>query len=228
MILGGGKEPRNKRTSGRNGTTLKNFLRHSTTKTNHHHHQHEQQQQQQYITATKMTSLQGPSLNPPTTVHSSTPISQSAAHDFLTAYLDRASSQPALQPNASITEHGPVSRTTTAAPNLTIHNLKRVQAGLAGEVLGRDLTFAKPVVDDVPGMAKQEQQEQEQEQQQEQEKGDQQQVMDVDDEAEVPGTSASATAGVDKEERKRKKKERRMQEKRTKSSHKNDDVEGDD
>ena len=177
-----------------------------------------------------MTSLQGPSLNPPTTVHSSTPISQSAAHDFLTAYLDRASSQPALQPNASITEHGPVSRTTTAAPNLTIHNLKRVQAGLAGEVLGRDLTFAKPVVDDVPGMAKQEQQEQEQEQeqQQEQEQGDQQQVMDVDDEAEVPGTSASATAGVDKEERKMKKKERRMQEKRTKSSHKNDDVEGDD
>jgi hypothetical protein len=36
-----------------------------------------------------------------------------------------------------------VSRNTGSAPNLVIHNLKRIQAGLAGEVLGKDLTFAK-------------------------------------------------------------------------------------
>lgn len=75
------------------------------------------------------------------TILSSKPISQSAAHDFLAAYLDRATTDPALQPNAAISEHGPVSRTTAAAPNLILHNLKRVQAGLAGEVLGRDLTL---------------------------------------------------------------------------------------
>lgn len=75
------------------------------------------------------------------TILSSVPITQSAAHDFLAAYLDRATTDPALQPNAAISEHGPVSRTTAAAPNLILHNLKRVQAGLAGEVLGRDLSL---------------------------------------------------------------------------------------
>ncbi|KAJ5556399.1 hypothetical protein N7504_010795 [Penicillium tannophilum] len=85
----------------------------------------------------------GPTSLPPTTIHSTQSISQSAAHDFLAAYLTRAATDPALQPNANISEHGPVSRTTAAAPNLILHNLKRVQAGLAGEVLGQDLTFAK-------------------------------------------------------------------------------------
>ncbi|RJE17353.1 hypothetical protein PHISCL_10310, partial [Aspergillus sclerotialis] len=80
---------------------------------------------------------------PYTTVHNTTPISPSSAHDFLRAYLDRATTDPALQPDACITEHGPVSRTTSAAPNLALHNLKRVQAGLAGEVLGRDLAIGE-------------------------------------------------------------------------------------
>ncbi|KAK2752321.1 hypothetical protein FQN55_007361 [Onygenales sp. PD_40] len=79
---------------------------------------------------------------PPTTIHSSKTISQSAAHDFLTAYLDRATTDPSLQPDSTLSGHGPVSANTGSAPNLIIHNLKRVQAGLAGEVLGRDLTFA--------------------------------------------------------------------------------------
>lgn len=80
---------------------------------------------------------------PPTAILSTTRISQSHAHDFLAAYLQRAATDAALQPSAAITEHGPVSRTTAAAPNLILHNLKRVQAGLAGEVLGRDLSLVE-------------------------------------------------------------------------------------
>ncbi|KAL4878502.1 hypothetical protein BJY04DRAFT_110083 [Aspergillus karnatakaensis] len=88
-------------------------------------------------------SAQDPNPLPPTTILSSKPITRATAHDFLAAYLDRATTDPALQPNAGISEHGPVSRTTAAAPNIILHNLKRVQAGLAGEVLGRDLAIAK-------------------------------------------------------------------------------------
>ncbi|KAH8693629.1 hypothetical protein BGW36DRAFT_383389 [Talaromyces proteolyticus] len=87
----------------------------------------------------------GPNPVPPTHILSSRSIPQSAALDFLTAYLDRAANDPSLQPSAMITEHGPISRTTAAAPNLTLHNLKRVQAGLAGETLGRDLTLSTGV-----------------------------------------------------------------------------------
>ncbi|OJD18738.1 hypothetical protein AJ78_01275 [Emergomyces pasteurianus Ep9510] len=84
---------------------------------------------------------------PPTTIHPSRTkthrIPPAAAHDFLSAYLDRATTDPSLQPDSTLSGHGPVSANTGSAPNLIIHNLKRVQAGLAGEVLGRDLTFAK-------------------------------------------------------------------------------------
>jgi hypothetical protein len=84
----------------------------------------------------------GPNPVQPTQILTTRSISQSAALDFLSAYLDRAANDPSLQPSAMITEHGPISRTTAAAPNLTLHNLKRVQAGLAGETLGRDLTLS--------------------------------------------------------------------------------------
>ncbi|OKL63874.1 hypothetical protein UA08_00180 [Talaromyces atroroseus] len=86
-------------------------------------------------------SHSGPNPLPPTQILTSRSTSQSAALDFLKAYLVRAVNDPSLQPSAMITEHGPISRTTAAAPNLTLHNLKRVQAGLAGEILGRDLTL---------------------------------------------------------------------------------------
>ncbi|OJJ44672.1 hypothetical protein ASPZODRAFT_134757 [Penicilliopsis zonata CBS 506.65] len=169
-------------------------------------------------------SAQGPNPLPPTTILSTRPISQSAAHDFLAAYLDRAATDPALQPNASISEHGPVSRTTAAAPNLILHNLKRVQAGLAGEVLGRDLTFIKlgedgnaqvvtvdPSADENALAQKAEGEGWE----------DAQQWQQRDEEADAAPQDASEdpTAGaLDKEERKRKKKERRLAEKRAKAN----------
>ncbi|KAL4949334.1 hypothetical protein BDW69DRAFT_202918 [Aspergillus filifer] len=178
-------------------------------------------------------SAQEPTPLPPTTILTSTPIAQNTAHDFLAAYLDRATTDPALQPNAGISEHGPVSRTTAAAPNIILHNLKRVQAGLAGEVLGRDLAIAEMK----EGAAAAQAQAQVQnggaggegagwedkkvfEQEQSVEGGDEINVrsvevtaggMDVDVEEGQGGTEA-----VDKEERKRLKKERRKAEKKAK------------
>ncbi|KAL1858479.1 hypothetical protein Plec18167_007001 [Paecilomyces lecythidis] len=160
-------------------------------------------------------SAQGPSPLPPTTILSTKPISQSAAHDFLAAYLDRANTDPALQPNAVISERGPVSRTTAAAPNLILHNLKRVQAGLAGEVLGRDLTVAKLETET-----------QTEEQANTTEGWVDKEKWQQEDEEENPADAiedgpqdqdVQEDAAVDKEERKRRKKERRLAEKRAKA-----------
>lgn len=161
----------------------------------------------------------GPSPLPPTVILNSKSISQSAAHDFLAAYIDLAATDPAYQPNAGISEHGPVSRTTAAAPNLTIHNLKRVKAGLAGEVLGRDLALAKLE----EGDAQQQRQvgtngdwedakkfAEGEHADAVQDEDDAQGQMEVDD-------ARENTGGLDKEERKRKKKERRLAEKRAKA-----------
>ncbi|KAI2930790.1 hypothetical protein CBS147320_3046 [Aspergillus niger] len=166
-------------------------------------------------------AAQGPSPLPPTTILSSKPISQAAAHDFLAAYLDRAATDPALQPNAGISEHGPTSRTTAAAPNLILHNLKRVQAGLAGEVLGRDLALAKLSAGE-EGNAQQAEAGTEG---WEDPKKLQEEVVAADDDDDVrmdmdvveTEQNAEAAAGLDKEERKRKKKERRLAEKGAKA-----------
>lgn len=172
-------------------------------------------------------STQDPTPLPPTTIHASKPISQSDAHDFLAAYLDRATTDPALQPNAGISEHGPVSRTTAAAPNIILHNLKRVQAGLAGEVLGRDLAIAEMPEDAAQAQAQAQAQSGdsgatwEDKKQFEQEPGPEGadtnggngEAMDVDNEAQGEEVEAGT---LDKEERKRLKKERRKAEKKSK------------
>ncbi|OJJ53209.1 hypothetical protein ASPSYDRAFT_62370 [Aspergillus sydowii CBS 593.65] len=170
-------------------------------------------------------SAQDPTPLPPTTVLSSKPISQSIAHDFLAAYLDRATTDPALQPNAGISEHGPVSRTTAAAPNIILHNLKRVQAGLTGEVLGRDLAIAEMKEgaqaqaqtqdgNDEGSWEDKKQFEREQEIEGNGVNVGGEEAMDVDDtEAAVEGNAAGT---LDKEERKKLKKERRKAEKKAK------------
>lgn len=166
-------------------------------------------------------TTQGPSALPPTIVHSTKPITQTAAHDFLAAYLDRAANDPALQPNASISEHGPVSRTTAAAPNLILHNLKRVQAGLAGEILGRDLTVAKQnpgeeYLDVAAGAVSNTTQGQEDEGAANDEDLEMKDP-EIETEAEAFAVQEGRQAAVDKEERKRKKKERRQAEKKAKA-----------
>ncbi|KAA8649083.1 hypothetical protein EYZ11_000670 [Aspergillus tanneri] len=160
-----------------------------------------------------------PTVHHPTTIRSSAPISQSAAHDFLAAYLDRASTDPALQPSARISAHGPISRSTARTPGLVLHNLKRVQAGLAGEVLGRDLSLMTDGVvegDVQPVVGENGDWEEAKKFEQSMNADDQEEgQMDVDPvEQEQDG---DAPAGVDKEERKRKKKERRLAEKRAKA-----------
>lgn len=170
-------------------------------------------------------SAQDPTPLPPTTILSSKPISQSVAHDFLAAYLDRSTTDPALQPNAGISEHGPVSRTTAAAPNIILHNLKRVQAGLAGEVLGRDLAIAEMK----EGAQAQAQAQSgngegswEDKKQFEQEQGVEGNDVNVGGEEamELDNTEAAdegnAAGTLDKEERKKLKKERRKAEKKAK------------
>lgn len=167
-------------------------------------------------------ATQGPSAFPPTIVHSTKTISQSAAHDFLAAYLDRAANDPALQPNASISEHGPVSRTTAAAPNLILHNLKRVQAGLAGEILGRDLTVAKQnpgedYLDVAAGAVSNTNLDQDGEPVGEKDEDLEMKEAEFEAEAEAFAVQEGTQAAVDKEERKRKKKERRLAEKKAKA-----------
>ena len=88
-----------------------------------------------------MASQGGPSPLPPTTIHKSERISQAEAHKFLSDYLKRAATDAALQPDSTLSPEGPVSANVGSAPNLVIHNLERVQAGLAGKFLGRDLAL---------------------------------------------------------------------------------------
>ncbi|KAL6236079.1 hypothetical protein BDW75DRAFT_122676 [Aspergillus navahoensis] len=175
-------------------------------------------------------ATQDPTPLPPTNILSSKPISQAVAHDFLAAYLDRATTDPALQPNAGISEHGPVSRTTAAAPNIILHNLKRIQAGLAGEVLGRDLAIAEMKEgaqlaqaqsgdDNADGTWENKAQfEQEQDGYQVHDANvrDEPEGRDVDIVDEIEGEGAATTGTLDKEERKRLKKERRKAEKKAK------------
>ncbi|KAJ5438765.1 uncharacterized protein N7458_009763 [Penicillium daleae] len=165
-------------------------------------------------------SAQGPAALPPTTVLTTKPISQSEAHEFLAMYLERARTDASLQPNASVSESGPVSRTTSAAPNLILHNLKRVQAGLAGDVLGRDLTVQKmnPGEDylDVPAAGASTEQGENGEEQGEKDDLEMKDV-EMETEAEAFAEQEEQSAVVDKEERKRKKKERRLAEKKAKA-----------
>ncbi|RAO66980.1 uncharacterized protein BHQ10_002992 [Talaromyces amestolkiae] len=173
---------------------------------------------------------------PPTTILTSRPISQSAALDFLKAYLDRAANDPSLQPSAMITEHGPASRTTAAAPNLTLHNLKRIQAGLAGEILGRDLSLVTPTEaaaaartpkkskgGEKGGEGQEEQWENKEQWELEQGQGlgadeDGTELLNTTtgEEIEVDEDGMPIAGAISKEERKRRKKERRVAEKKAK------------
>ncbi|KAL2833445.1 hypothetical protein BDW59DRAFT_156940 [Aspergillus cavernicola] len=165
-------------------------------------------------------SAQDPAPLPPTTILTSKPITQSVAHDFLAAYLDRAATDPALQPNAGISEHGPVSRTTAAAPNIILHNLKRVQAGLAGEVLGRDLALAKlkEGAQGAQGVQNGEGAWEDKEKFEHDQGVGGEPVASGDGAMDVDNVDAEGdvTGAVDKEERKRLKKERRKAEKKAK------------
>ncbi|MCJ1254994.1 hypothetical protein MMC24_002810 [Lignoscripta atroalba] len=80
---------------------------------------------------------------PPHRLHSSQPISPAQALTLLSSYLEATAVDAYLHPNALLTESGPISATSGSNTGLVLHNLKRVEAGLRGEHLGADLSFAK-------------------------------------------------------------------------------------
>jgi hypothetical protein len=87
----------------------------------------------------------------------STPISTHAALEKLQAYLEATQSQPYLLPNAMLQPDGPKAASDSNS-NLTIHNLKRVEAGLRGEWLAPSLELNPlegldiPIAGDVPSV----------------------------------------------------------------------------
>jgi len=85
---------------------------------------------------------------PPHRIHSSRPVAPSEALNLLSNYLELAAEEPYLQPNAFLTEGGPVAASSGPNTALILHNLKRMEAGLRGEHLSADLDFLKGAEDD--------------------------------------------------------------------------------
>ena len=80
---------------------------------------------------------------PPSYNHSSKKISPSQALELLSSYLAESATNPSLHPNAFLTEAGPVTPTSGSSTGLTLHNLKRIEAGLRGEILATDFSLER-------------------------------------------------------------------------------------
>lgn len=78
--------------------------------------------------------------NPPLRKLSTRRIPNSAALNLISSYLLASITNPSLHPDALLTESGPLASSTEG---LTLHNLRRIEAGLRGDSLGADLTFSK-------------------------------------------------------------------------------------
>ena len=80
---------------------------------------------------------------PPHYLHTSKQVSSAQALELLSSYLEATAADASRHPNALLTESGPISATSGSNTGLVLHNLMRVEAGLRGEHLGADLSFAK-------------------------------------------------------------------------------------
>jgi hypothetical protein len=80
----------------------------------------------------------------------SIPISQDIALKFLSNYLEATKTSPYLLPNARLESSGPTAG--SSASSVTIHNLKRVEAGLRGEWLAPTLDLEEGNVTVAEGM----------------------------------------------------------------------------
>jgi len=78
------------------------------------------------------------------------PISQDIALKFLSSYLEATKTSPHLLPNARLESSGPTAG--SSASSVTIHNLKRVEAGLRGEWLAPTLDLEEGKVTVAEGM----------------------------------------------------------------------------
>jgi hypothetical protein len=87
---------------------------------------------------------------PPHRAIPSVPISQDIALKFLSSYLEATKTSPHLLPNARLESSGPTAG--SSASSVTIHNLKRVEAGLQGEWLAPTLDLEEGKVTVAEGM----------------------------------------------------------------------------
>ncbi|KIW94487.1 uncharacterized protein Z519_04463 [Cladophialophora bantiana CBS 173.52] len=80
----------------------------------------------------------------PTSVHhSTTRLTHSEAHSFLSAFLDRAENDAAYRPDSTLTERGPQALSSGSTPNLTLSHLKRILSGMEGKRIGGSLELEK-------------------------------------------------------------------------------------
>ncbi|KIW26418.1 uncharacterized protein PV07_09514 [Cladophialophora immunda] len=80
----------------------------------------------------------------PTSVHhSTTRLTHSQAHSFLSAFLDRAENDAAYRPDSTLTERGPQALSSGSTPNLTLSHLKRILSGMEGKRIGGSLGLEK-------------------------------------------------------------------------------------
>jgi hypothetical protein len=87
---------------------------------------------------------------PPHRAIPAVPISQDIALKFLSSYLEATKTSPHLLPNARLESSGPTAG--SSASSVTIHNLKRVEAGLRGEWLAPTLDLEEGKVTVAEGM----------------------------------------------------------------------------
>ena len=79
---------------------------------------------------------------PPHRIHSSIRITPTDAAALLYAYLENATTDLSLHPNAILSENGPITPYTGSDTGLVLHNLRRLEAGLRGEHIELDLDFS--------------------------------------------------------------------------------------
>ena len=72
---------------------------------------------------------------PPSHIHSTTRLTHLEAHSFLSDFLARADVDAAYRPDSTLSERGPIALSGGggANPNLTLHHLKRILAGMEGK-----------------------------------------------------------------------------------------------
>lgn len=83
----------------------------------------------------------------------SIPVDAETAHKYLEAYLEATKTSPYLLPNARLEPSGPTAGSSNSS--VTIHNLKRVEAGLRGEWLAPTLELEEnnvPVAEGLNGL----------------------------------------------------------------------------
>ncbi len=178
---------------------------------------------------------------PPLRHHSTIRVPPARALALLSSYLTASTIDASLHPDALLTESGPIGTSAGSSTGLTLHNLRRVEAGLKGENLGADLTFQKFGGQRLPdlhlafgtGGKGEGRGAQRDEEWQDREEFERQQVVvdggfgekevqfeemhrDAGGDVEVPLVKETMLSIGDKEERKRRKKERRMRDLREK------------